>query len=144
MGSAEHTGMNRRTFIKVGMAGTATALIAPPAFAETLQQMAASESSPFPKPVYRTLGRTGLKIAVVSFGAMLTPEPEVIRVAIEQGVNYIDTAYPYHDGASERWLGQALRVVARDLFGPGDAGFAQLFPHGALAGSARQRRMTSA
>lgn len=30
-------------------------------------------------PVYRTLGRTGLKVTVVSLGAMLTPEPEVMR-----------------------------------------------------------------
>jgi hypothetical protein len=50
----------------------------------------------------------------------------MLRRAVEAGVNYVDTAYPYHDGASERRLGQALRVVARDLFGPGDAGFAEL------------------
>jgi hypothetical protein len=48
MESAEKKGMNRRTFIKAGMMGTATALIAPPAFAETLQQMAASEIPVFP------------------------------------------------------------------------------------------------
>jgi uncharacterized protein len=116
MGSAEHKGMNRRTFIKVGMAGTATALIAPPAFAETLKQMAASESSPFPKPVYRTLGRTGLKITVVSFGAMLTPEPEVIRVAIEQGVNYIDTARKYMGGKNEEIVGKAVKGMRDKVY----------------------------
>ena len=116
MGFTEHTGMNRRTFIKVGMAGTATALIAPPAFAETLQRMAASESSPFPKPVYRTLGRTGLKITVVSFGAMLTPEPEVIRVAIEQGVNYIDTARKYMGGKNEEIDGKAVKGLRDRLY----------------------------
>jgi predicted aldo/keto reductase-like oxidoreductase len=101
--------MNRRAFIKAGMVGTATALIAPPAFAETLQKMAASEPAVFPKPVYRTLGRTGLKISVVSFGAMLTPEPEVIRVAIEQGVNYIDTARKYMGGKNEEIVGKAVK-----------------------------------
>jgi predicted aldo/keto reductase-like oxidoreductase len=100
-------GMNRRTFIKAGVAGTAAALVAPPAFAEALQQMAASET--LPKPVYRTLGRTGLKITVVSFGAMLTPEPEVIRVAIEQGVNYIDTARKYMGGRNEEIVAKAVK-----------------------------------
>lgn len=116
MGSAEHKGMNRRTFIKVGMVGTATALIAPPSFAETLQQIASAESSPFPKPVYRTLGRTGLKITVVSFGAMLTPEPEVIRVAIEQGVNYIDTARRYMGGKNEEIVGKAVKGMRDKVY----------------------------
>jgi predicted aldo/keto reductase-like oxidoreductase len=116
MESAEKKGMNRRTFIKAGMMGTATALIAPPAFAETLQQMAASELPAFPKPVYRTLGRTGLKISVVSFGAMLTPEPEVIRVAIEQGMNYIDTARKYMGGKNEEIVGKAVKGVRDKVF----------------------------
>ena len=109
-------GMNRRTFIKAGVVGTATALMAPPALAETLQQLAAAESASFPKPLYRTLGRTGLKISVVSFGAMLTPEPEVIRVAIEQGVNYIDTARKYMGGKNEDIVGKAVKGVRDKLF----------------------------
>ncbi|MGD0584281.1 MAG: aldo/keto reductase [Oryzomonas sp.] len=116
MKSTERKGMNRRTFIKAGMVGTATALIAPPAFAEALQQMAEAERSEFPKPVYRTLGRTGLKISVVSFGAMLTPEPEVIRVAIDQGVNYIDTARKYMGGKNEEIVGKAVKGVRDKLF----------------------------
>lgn len=79
MESTEKKGMNRRAFFKAGIMGTATAMISPPAFADILQQMAVAEPSTYPKPVYRVLGRTGLKISEVSFGAMLTPEPEVIR-----------------------------------------------------------------
>ena len=116
MGISEQKGMNRRTFIKTGMMGTATALIAPPAFADTLQKIAESEQSSFPKPVYRTLGRTGLKITVVSFGAMLTPEPEVIRVAIEQGVNYIDTARKYMGGKNEEIVGKAIKGMRDKVY----------------------------
>jgi predicted aldo/keto reductase-like oxidoreductase len=116
MGPADTKGINRRTFIKAGMAGTAAALIAPPAFADTLQKMAGAEPSPFPRPVYRTLGRTGLKVSVVSFGAMLTPEPEVIRVAIEQGVNYIDTARKYMGGKNEEIVAKAVAGLRDKLF----------------------------
>jgi len=116
MEPTEKQGMNRRTFIKAGMVGTATALVAPPVFAETLQQMAIAEASAFPKPVYRTLGRTGLKVTEVSFGAMLTPEPEVIRVAIEQGVNYIDTARKYMGGKNEEIVGKAVQGMRDRVF----------------------------
>jgi predicted aldo/keto reductase-like oxidoreductase len=116
MESAKKKGMNRRAFIKAGVIGTTTALIAPPALAETLRQMAASETSAFPKPVYRTLGRTGLKISVISFGAMLTPEPEVIRVAIEQGVNYINTARKYMGGKNEETVGKAVKGMRDKVF----------------------------
>lgn len=113
----EHeSGISRRRFIQSSMGGAAAALIATPSLAETLQQMAASEPFVFPKPVYRVLGRTGLKISVVSFGAMLTPEPEVIRVAIEQGVNYIDTARRYMGGKNEEIVGRAIKGVRDKVF----------------------------
>lgn len=116
MENTGNKGIDRRTFIKAGMVGTATALIAPPVFAESLQQMAAIENPPFPKPVYRILGRTGLKITEVSFGAMLTPEPEVIRVAIENGVNYIDTARKYMGGKNEEIVGKAVKGMRDKVF----------------------------
>jgi hypothetical protein len=116
MESAEKKGMNRRSFIKTGMMGTATALIATPTLADTLEKMAEAERPDFPRPVYRTLGRTGLKISVVSFGAMLTPEPEVIRAAIEQGVNYIDTARKYMGGKNEEIVGKAVKGVRDKVF----------------------------
>ena len=54
---------------------------------------------------YRDFGKTGLKVSALGFGAMrlpLTGENQVdekravamIRHAIDQGVNYVDTAYP--------------------------------------------------
>ncbi len=116
MESTEMKGMNRRAFIKAGMVGTASALIAPPALAETLQRLAASEPSTSPKLAYRTLGRTGLKITEVSFGAMLTPEPEVIRAAIDQGINYINTARKYMGGKNEETVGRAVKGVRDKVY----------------------------
>jgi predicted aldo/keto reductase-like oxidoreductase len=76
--------------------------------AEAAQQAAGGPFA-FPAPVYRTLGRTGLKITIVSFGAMLTPEPEVIRVAFENGINYVDTARRYMNGRNEEIVATALK-----------------------------------
>lgn len=100
-------GVGRREFLKVGMAGTASALMGGTALADAVQQYAATPLQ-FPEPVYRTLGRTGLKVTVVSFGAMLTPEPEVIRVALDHGVNYVDTARRYMNGRNEEIVAKAI------------------------------------
>jgi len=100
--------MNRREFLKAGLIGTTATLIGTSDLAHALHY-AAAEPVVFPTPVYRTLGRTGLKITVVSFGAMLTPEAEVMEVAFDHGINYVDTARRYMGGKNEEIVGRALK-----------------------------------
>ncbi len=75
---------------------------------------------------YRKFGRLDWRVSILGFGAMRLPtlgeeksidEKEAARMvhyAIDHGVNYIDTAYPYHGGASEKFLGKALGRGYRD------------------------------
>lgn len=78
---------------------------------------------------YRNFGRSDWKPSALGFGTMRLPTTDgdgrgsnvdeaesisMIRFAIESGVNYVDTAYFYHGGNSERVLGKALREGFRD------------------------------
>lgn len=58
---------------------------------------------------YRTLGRTNLRVAEVSYGAIAVSDPAVIAFAIDQGVNYIDTARSYIGGQGEITVGKAIK-----------------------------------
>jgi predicted aldo/keto reductase-like oxidoreductase len=71
---------------------------------------------------YRKFGRLGGKVSALGFGCMRLPttskepadidEPEamrMVRYAIDHGVNYVDTAYPYHAEKSEPFVGRALK-----------------------------------
>jgi voltage-dependent potassium channel beta subunit len=65
---------------------------------------------------YRRLGRSGLKVSVLSFGSWVTFGPQLdtslaeqcLRAARDHGVNFFDTAEVYADGDAETILGQAL------------------------------------
>ncbi len=82
--------------------------------------------------LYRKLGKTGLSVSVLGFGAMRLPvegatgsptdvhDPNkpvdekkampMIEYAIDHGVNYFDSAYVYHGGKSEIVLGKGLKA----------------------------------
>lgn len=69
--------------------------------------------------LYRKIPKTGEELSILGFGCMRLPllkdgtvdEPRAtrqIRDAIDAGINYFDTAWPYHSGESENILGRAL------------------------------------
>lgn len=65
---------------------------------------------------YRRLGRSGLKVSVLSFGSWVTFGPQLddnlaadcLSAAYDAGVNFFDNAESYAGGESERIMGQAL------------------------------------
>ena len=76
---------------------------------------------------YRTFGRLDWKPSALGFGAMRLPVLEedagkideelatrMVRTAIDRGVNYVDTAWPYHKEQSEPFVGRALGNGYRD------------------------------
>ena len=90
---------------------------------------------------YRTLGRTGLRVSALAFGAgpvsgLMTGDDHAgqfatLRRAVERGINWIDTAAGYGQGQSEANIGQALsalgvpddlHVATKVRLGPGDFG----------------------
>jgi aryl-alcohol dehydrogenase-like predicted oxidoreductase len=76
---------------------------------------------------YRKLGRTGFEVSEIGYGAWgiggkqwLGGEDQeslaALRLAIERGVNLIDTALAYGDGHSEKLVGQVVREADRRIY----------------------------
>ena len=74
--------------------------------------------------LYRRMPKNGDELSILGFGCMRLPVTDgkidearaisQIRHAIDSGVNYLDTAWPYHAGESEIVLGKALQGGYRD------------------------------
>lgn len=100
---------------------------------------------------YRNLGRTGWKVSDISFGAWaigsswghVSEEDAMaaLHTAIDEGVNFIDTADVYGDGRSERLIAQLLKDRSEEIVVATKAG-RRLDPHTA-DGYADKSKMTA-
>jgi predicted aldo/keto reductase-like oxidoreductase len=74
--------------------------------------------APIPR---RPLGRTGERVSIVGIGGAHLSEPKedkeavrIVQAALDAGVNFLDNAWDYHHGKSERRVGKALAGGYRD------------------------------
>jgi predicted aldo/keto reductase-like oxidoreductase len=99
----DRSNMKRREFLgKAALGVVSTGLGIP-----LLMNNASAASKPH-KIIYRTLGRTDLKIPIVSFGVMNSDSPDLLNQALDMGVKHLDTAHLYLRGNSERVIGEVL------------------------------------
>jgi predicted aldo/keto reductase-like oxidoreductase len=68
------------------------------------------------KFVYRTLGKTGIKLPVINMGVMNTSNPDLVRAALDSGMVMLDTAQTYQRGQNEGMIGEVLKGRPRDSF----------------------------
>ncbi|MHB1857963.1 MAG: aldo/keto reductase [Acidobacteriaceae bacterium] len=99
--------MKRREFIKTAAAtAAASAIASKTGFAESKDGIA-----------YRVLGHTGERLSMVGIGGYHLARPDVseatgiqiVRTALDNGINFLDNAWDYNGGDSEVRMGKALR-----------------------------------
>ena len=122
--SPENSG--RRTFLK--RAGLFSGLLGLGSLLKYKSQLFLLSSAPTeadaPRPEwagstvqsYRPLGTTGWKMSDISYGCGHARDPEVIRAAIDRGINYFDTSPDYSDAESERVVGQGIKGSRDKVF----------------------------
>jgi aryl-alcohol dehydrogenase-like predicted oxidoreductase len=92
---------SRRKFLQAGLMLPAAELLASHSRGPVFQAPA--------EIVYRTLGKTGLKVSAVGYGLGYDPDPDIVARCIDLGINYFDTSRVYAQGNSERILGAAIK-----------------------------------
>jgi len=98
------TKIKRRTFLKTASLGVIGGAVLP---YKALAKLT-SVKKPSSSLVYRTLGKTGLRVTVVSYGVMDAENPALLHRALELGINHYDTAHGYQRGRNETMVGEVV------------------------------------
>jgi uncharacterized protein len=101
--------ITRRGFLKTGVAGAGMVALSP-------SFVSAASSFQENEIIFRTLGRTGIKVPVISFGVMRSDNSGLCKAAYDKGIRLFDTANGYQGGNNEVMLGNLFRDYARDSF----------------------------
>jgi predicted aldo/keto reductase-like oxidoreductase len=111
--------ISRRNFVRAGgatLAGGIAVSATPTAAAASRQSnlLGCGDGRDSHVQSYRTLGRTGWRTSDIGFGTGQLREPTLVRAAFDKGINYLDTAESYGNGAAERAIGEALPHIGRE------------------------------
>ena len=107
--------INRRDFLRSSVAGFGGFLILPAVGKRAEEQQVDKRKGPR-KFAYRTLGKTGIKLPVITMGVMNSDNPNLIRAALDSGMVHLDTANGYMRGKNEEVIGQVIKSRPRDSF----------------------------
>jgi len=103
---------SRRSFIKTGIAGITGAVIAPSVIKPDTKAWHPQKQDR--KFIYRTLGKTGIKVPIVSMGTYNATG--VANACLDAGITHIDTSADYNKGNDERMFGEVFKQRPRDSF----------------------------
>jgi len=103
---------SRRSFIKKGVAGLAGAILVPSIIKK--DRKLSNPQKQNKKFIYRTLGKTGIKLPIVSMGTY--DATSVTNTALDAGIMHIDTSADYNKGNDERMFGEVFKNRPRDSF----------------------------
>jgi predicted aldo/keto reductase-like oxidoreductase len=96
--------LNRRDFVCMGIVGSGATL----AGVSSGEVPKPGEKPPPPKILYRTLGRTKLKVSEVGLGSYGFSQSDVFNAALDAGINFVQTSADYQQGNAEKALGKIL------------------------------------
>jgi predicted aldo/keto reductase-like oxidoreductase len=102
--------LNRRKFLKSGIAGAAGMVVL------SDEIVGAGPSIRDKKIIFRTLGKTGIKVPVIGMGVMNANNPALVKAAMDKGITFFDTANSYQNGRNEEMLGLVFKDYPRNSF----------------------------
>jgi len=111
----KETSESRRSFLKKGLSGMAGMAVLP-SMLGTGNRDDEAGTGRRTKAVFRTLGKTGIKLPVVSMGVGHVNNPELVRAALDAGIVLLDTANGYQGGRNEEMIGGVIKGRPRDSF----------------------------
>jgi hypothetical protein len=97
--------ISRKEFFTKAITGIAALSFVP----ENIAGLISSDS------VLREIGRTGIKVSPISFGAPRTNEESIIKYALGKGINFIDTGRAYGNGNNEKLVGKAIAGMRKNV-----------------------------
>ncbi|MCU0276338.1 MAG: aldo/keto reductase [Acidobacteria bacterium] len=112
-------GYNRRDFLTTVGSIAAAGLLGKAELPLGAQKAPEAEKAAEPgkKPISRVLGKTGIRVPIVSMGVMNADNPALVKRSFEMGVRHFDTAWGYQKGRNEEMVGGVIKELkARDQF----------------------------
>jgi predicted aldo/keto reductase-like oxidoreductase len=105
---------DRRKFLKNSLLTVTGAGLVSRSHARSLSGQESLQDEP--KLLYRTLGKTGIRLPVISMGTGNTDNPNLVRSALDKGVKLLATSEAYQNGNNESMVGSVLKDRPRDSF----------------------------